>query len=303
MMALLRESFPNDCKAPAKAAGGAGEGETPETPESSTRLLPLFLAGGVHLPTEVCSMHLFEPRYRLLTHRALDSGGDFAMVWAREAHGFPLLVDATTLPGVGACLVHIDQATPTPDGRWNLLCRGVASLKIEESWVEDSTGSLYMARVRVVEEKPEEQRAPPASGGEPDPFESAPARTPLDEENATEAQCVAYIQTQMHLLGVAQRPGLDAAAPAFLWEAAGCLRASGWGWDGVANEAERQILLELESNRLRLLHLCCLYRRALQQRWSPRAWAAFCLRRWGPLFLIALIAFAASRDDSWSWLR
>merc|ERR1712083_558238 len=68
--------------------------------------------------------HLFEPRYRLLTHRALDGGGDFAMVWVPDAIGFPMIVDPATLIGVVACIVHIEQSRQLVDGRWNLLCKG-----------------------------------------------------------------------------------------------------------------------------------------------------------------------------------
>lgn len=141
MAAMLREAFP-DREVPLSemkcAEGGA---------EPASRVLPLFLASSVQLPHSTCSMHLFEPRYRLLARRALDGGGDFAMVWARGGYGFPLIVDPASLVGVVGCIVHVDQSHQMPDGRWNLICKGLAPAQIEECWVEAGNDNLYMARL------------------------------------------------------------------------------------------------------------------------------------------------------------
>lgn len=61
--------------------------------------LPLFLSTSVEFPGSMMRLHLFEPRYRELTRRALDSGGEFGFVFA-DGSGFPLLVDPGSLNGM-----------------------------------------------------------------------------------------------------------------------------------------------------------------------------------------------------------
>jgi len=288
-------------------------------------LLPLFLSSSVQLPLGSCSMHLFEPRYRLLTQRALDGGGGFAMVWARHGRGFPLCVDPASLVGVAACIVQIERSRQTPDGRWNLACRGVVSARIEECWVEEGTGELYMARLRPAaslrDQEQDGAEAQPAADAAP----ADPEGLPSDAQPAASAQTAAaneppepgasrqdrlqYIRTQMRLLGLthhltshAEVVGNASADETyredderFLWMASVALGGPPYGW---SSDDEQQALLDTRTVEERINKLCALYHQASKQRWSFSSWLTFGLRRWGPLLVAIFIAWLASGAKS-----
>lgn len=166
LMTIMLEAFPEDAEALLKAKA---EMEAKGEEDTQERVLPLFLSSAVQLPGSNCSMNLFEPRYRLLTQRALDSGGDFAMVWARAGVGFPLMVEPASLVGTFACIVHITRSRRESNGTWNLACRGVAKAEIKECWVEAQSGHLFYVRLRLL---PEDTLSPmraasPSEGAEP----------------------------------------------------------------------------------------------------------------------------------------
>lgn len=90
------------------------------------KVFPLPTA--VLLPGTAIGLHVFEPRYRALARDALDGDGVFAIPmlapgWESEYHGRPRL-----RPVAGAGL--IERAERMPDGRYNLLVRGVFRVRI-----------------------------------------------------------------------------------------------------------------------------------------------------------------------------
>lgn len=331
LLALVREAFPDDHDSDGSAAAVAevhseGQPKDVEGPEVS-RVLPLFLSTSVQLPMGKSSMHLFEPRYRLLTQRALDCGGDFAMVWARHGRGFPMHADLAGLVDVVACIVHIERSRQTPDGRWNLACRGVAAARIEECWVEDGTGQLYMARLRLeqAEGGPRVGEAEAETAGNTDPAvaDDGPASVvpPADsgqrvaaheppQPGSSRQDCLQFIQAQMYLLGLAHHFTDHEAALSetsggesyredperFSWLASAALGGPPYGW---ATDEEQQALLDIRTVDERLVRLCALYHRAAEHRWSLNSCLTFGLRRWGPMLIAILIACFASAANSW----
>ena len=101
-----------------------------------TRLFPL--PDFVLFPHVVAPLHIFEPRYRQMTADALAGDRLIAMVLLKPGHeedyaGTPPLHDM-------ACLGQIVNEQRLPDGKFNLLVRGVSRLRLEK---EVPTEKLY----------------------------------------------------------------------------------------------------------------------------------------------------------------
>ena len=99
--------------------------------------IPLFpLDSVVLLPQQVMPLHIFEERYRQMVREALDGPGQIAMAMIRpgrsgEYHGNPPLMPAV-------CVGHIEQHETLPDGRYNILLRGVCRARIvSEEYPDD----------------------------------------------------------------------------------------------------------------------------------------------------------------------
>lgn len=93
--------------------------------------LPLFPLPQVALfPGATLPLHVFEPRYRTLVHDVLGSHRILAVVQiaAREpldAHGHPPIA---SVAGVGVIVDHMEM----PGGRYNILLKGLAVVRLEE---------------------------------------------------------------------------------------------------------------------------------------------------------------------------
>ncbi|MFG0273906.1 MAG: LON peptidase substrate-binding domain-containing protein [Phycisphaerales bacterium] len=99
--------------------------------------MPLFpLAGGVLLPHAVLPLHIFEERYRQMVEHALDRAGQIAMgvfegdEWKHEYHGNP-----PVRPVV--CVGQVLQHEKLPDGRFNILLRGICRARMREHMLPD----------------------------------------------------------------------------------------------------------------------------------------------------------------------
>jgi len=289
LSALISAAFPGQEVSTPKEDGALAAAET------SARVLPLFLSSSVQLPHATCYLHLFEPRYRLLSHRALDSGGDFAMVWVR--HGaFPVMEEPAALAGVTACLVHIEQSQQTMDGRFNLLCKGMAAARIEECWVEEGTGGLYMARLLALEEVELPPHEAEAAGGGSGGAREAGSGPPVPDADAPLSQQVQYIAGQMQKLGLAaQAPASPLEVARFSWEAAAGL----YGPFGYAGLGDIQSLLDQNSVKDRIAQLCGLYRQAWDRRWSLQGLVRSGLGHARPILGVLAIAWLASAIGSW----
>jgi len=87
--------------------------------------LPLFPLGTVLFPEMLMPLHVFEPRYRLLVHRALQQDRSFGIVLVKEGaetgHNVPHEV------GTSASIVG---HTPLEDGRSFIVVRGVRRFRL-----------------------------------------------------------------------------------------------------------------------------------------------------------------------------
>jgi Lon protease-like protein len=112
------------------------------------RLFPL--PNLVFFPQVMQPLHIFEPRYRQMTADALDSDRFIALAlpkpgWESDYLGKPPLHSV-------ACLGRIIAEQQLEDGRFNLLLRGMARIRII---AEVATKKLYRtARVEVLHDMP-----------------------------------------------------------------------------------------------------------------------------------------------------
>jgi Lon protease-like protein len=100
--------------------------------------LPLFPLNVVLFPGMPLSLHIFEPRYRLLTRRCLDNGY-FPL---ERAFGVTLLAEgqegqANTQPLEIGCTARIVHVTPLPDDRFNLQTLGERRFRVLSKRIED----------------------------------------------------------------------------------------------------------------------------------------------------------------------
>src|SRR5471030_1962655 len=113
-------------------------------------LLPLFpLPNVVLFPNVFLPLHIFEPRYREMVADALASDRMIGMVllrqgWDRDYEGRPPIYPI----GCSGVLTHAERL---PDGRYNLVLRGIERFRILE---EDHALSYRRAVVEPLREPP-----------------------------------------------------------------------------------------------------------------------------------------------------
>lgn len=115
-------------------------------------LLPIFpLPNIVFFPQTRLPLHVFEPRYRQMVKDALDSDQRIGIVllrpgWEADYFGAPAVYEVATLG-------TIEQAVPLDDGRYNIVLRGDARVR-----VLDEVSRVPYRTARVVPQ-PETPRA------------------------------------------------------------------------------------------------------------------------------------------------
>jgi hypothetical protein len=113
-------------------------------------LLPLFpLPNVVLFPNVFLPLHIFEPRYREMVADALASDRMIGMVllrpgWERDYEGRPPIYSI----GCSGVLTHNERL---PDGRYNLVLRGIERFRILE---EDHGRSYRRATIEPLREEP-----------------------------------------------------------------------------------------------------------------------------------------------------
>jgi uncharacterized protein len=113
-------------------------------------LLPLFpLPNVVLFPNVFLPLHIFEPRYREMVADALAGDRMIGMVllrpgWERDYEGRPPIYPI----GCSGLLTHNERL---PDGRYNLVLRGIERFRIVE---EDYAGSYRRAVIEPLREQP-----------------------------------------------------------------------------------------------------------------------------------------------------
>jgi len=89
----------------------------------------MTLAQATLFPQALMPLHIFEPRYRQMVTDALDGSGQIAMAvfegrdWKQQYHGRPPIRPAV-------CIGHIAQHEKLPDGRFNIILRGVCRARV-----------------------------------------------------------------------------------------------------------------------------------------------------------------------------
>ena len=117
------------------------------------RLFPL--PNLVFFPQVMQPLHIFEPRYRQMTTDALAGDRFIALVlprpgWDKDYAGKPAIHDI-------ACLGRIMAEQQLDDGRFNILLRGLARLRIVK---ELSSSKLYrLARCEILDDIPLDDEA------------------------------------------------------------------------------------------------------------------------------------------------
>jgi Lon protease-like protein len=109
------------------------------------RLFPL--PNLVLFPHAIQPLHIFEPRYRQMTQDALDGDRFIAIVllkpgWEADYEGRPAIHRI-------ACLGRILTEQRLPDGKFNLLLRGVCRLNLDEEVTGDQPYRLARGRPLV----------------------------------------------------------------------------------------------------------------------------------------------------------
>jgi Lon protease-like protein len=96
------------------------------------REMPMFPLGAVLFPYALLPLHVFEPRYRLMTRRAMQSDQQFGVVLIERGSE---VGGGDARFGVGT-LARIVQANELPDGRFALVTVGLRRIRVER-WLPD----------------------------------------------------------------------------------------------------------------------------------------------------------------------
>ncbi len=99
---------------------------------TDSRVIPMFPLGTVLFPHAPLHLNVFEPRYRLMTQRALRDGGEFGVVLIErgsEVGGGDARFDVGTI----ARIVHVRQL---PDGGYALGTVGLRRVRVT-CWLPD----------------------------------------------------------------------------------------------------------------------------------------------------------------------
>ncbi len=95
--------------------------------------IPLFPLSVVLFPGMQLPLHIFEPRYRLMTARALESDRTFGVALLTESSEG----QAGTVPSSIGCSAEITDSTRFPDGRLNLMAVGKRRFRILSTREQD----------------------------------------------------------------------------------------------------------------------------------------------------------------------
>jgi Lon protease-like protein len=99
---------------------------------TDARVMPMFPLGTVLFPYALLPLHVFEPRYRLMTQRVLHGDGEFGVVLIErgsEVGGGDTRFDVGTV-------ARVVRAQELPDGGYALATVGLRRIRVE-SWLPD----------------------------------------------------------------------------------------------------------------------------------------------------------------------
>ena len=110
--------------------------------------IPLFPLRTVLCPGIAMPLHIFEPRYRVMTERCVAESKPFGIVLIRE--GSEAGTGNVSIAGVGT-FAEIREVGRYPDGRFDLLVVGAGRFAIEE--VDSEREPYLVAKVEPLEEE------------------------------------------------------------------------------------------------------------------------------------------------------
>jgi uncharacterized protein len=99
----------------------------------------MFPLSTVLFPHAELPLHVFEPRYRVMTERCLDGDGEFGVVLIQRGSE----VGGGDERHVVGTVAAIEEAAALPDGRWVLLTRGTSRFLVTE-WLPDDPHPLAL---------------------------------------------------------------------------------------------------------------------------------------------------------------
>ncbi len=116
--------------------------------------LPLFpLPNVVLFPATQLPLHIFEPRYRAMVADALEGERLIGMVMLRP--GWESSYNGTPAVYPIGCAGFITHADRLPDGRYNIILRGVEKFRIVDERLTGTEQEAYrIATVQTIEESP-----------------------------------------------------------------------------------------------------------------------------------------------------
>ena len=119
---------------------------TIELVPEALRAVPIFpLPGMVLLPRTMISLHIFEPRYRLMMEDCIEGSRLLAVAMFDEAgrpdeHGRPAI---HPIAGIGA----LRRSAKLPDGRYNIVLEGLGRVDVSEELAPVKSYRRGVARV------------------------------------------------------------------------------------------------------------------------------------------------------------
>lgn len=115
-------------------------------PPRALERLPIFPLPRAHLfPGALLPLHVFEPRYRALVRDALAGDGHLAIAELQPGYEADYEGRPPVYPVCGAG--ELTWHEPLPDGRFNILVRGVARVRIELEHPPERAYRVVRARV------------------------------------------------------------------------------------------------------------------------------------------------------------
>ena len=122
--------------------------------------IPLFpLPNVVLFPAALLPLHVFEPRYRAMVSDALDGERLIGMVMLRP--GWEPQYERTPDDYSVGCAGFITHAERLPDGRYNVMLRGMEKFRIAQERRAHSGAEMYrVAQVESIAETPAQRGAP-----------------------------------------------------------------------------------------------------------------------------------------------
>ena len=113
-----------------------------------TGSLPLVLLGSVLFPGMLLPLHIFEPRYRLMLQRSLQTDAPFGIVLIKSG----VEVGGSAEPHHVGTTARVVGTTPLPGGRSFIIARGERRFEIDR--VDAEREPYLVGEVRYLEEDP-----------------------------------------------------------------------------------------------------------------------------------------------------